>query len=101
MIQANPMAAQPLSPDQISTLPQQLPGWSLLHGKLHRELHFADFNEAFGFMCRVALIAEAMGHHPEWSNVWNRVVIDLTTHDTGGLSTCDLELARRIDELVA
>jgi 4a-hydroxytetrahydrobiopterin dehydratase len=95
------MAAKPLSPEQIDALPQQLPAWSVVNGKLQRELRFADFNEAFGFMARVALIAEAMGHHPEWSNVWNRVVIDLTTHDTGGLSTLDLQLARRIDELVA
>jgi len=95
------MVAKPLSPEQIDALPQQLPAWSVVNGKLQRELRFADFNEAFGFMARVALIAEAMGHHPEWSNVWNRVVIDLTTHDTGGLSTLDLQLARRIDELVA
>jgi 4a-hydroxytetrahydrobiopterin dehydratase len=71
-----------------------------VEGKLHRELRFADFVEAFGFMSRVALVAEAMGHHPEWRNVWNRVVIDLTTHDTGGLSTLDVELARRIDQLL-
>lgn len=94
------MAAEPLSPEQISALVQQMPAWSLVNGKLHRELRFADFNEAFGFISRVALIAEAMGHHPEWSNVWNRVVIDLTTHDTGGLSTLDAELARRIDALL-
>ncbi|MBM5802830.1 MAG: 4a-hydroxytetrahydrobiopterin dehydratase [Cyanobacteria bacterium K_DeepCast_35m_m2_155] len=93
------MAAHRLSPEQIDALPQTLPQWSLVNGKLHRELRFADFNEAFGFMSRVALIAEAMGHHPEWSNVWNKVVIDLTTHDAGGLSTLDVELAGRIDGL--
>ena len=90
-------AAQPLTAAQIEALPDALPGWSLLNGKLHRELSFADFSEAFGFMARVALAAEALGHHPEWSNVWNRVTINLTTHDTGGLSDLDLELARRID----
>ncbi|MFZ9229410.1 MAG: 4a-hydroxytetrahydrobiopterin dehydratase [Prochlorococcaceae cyanobacterium] len=94
------MSAQPLSPEQIDALPQTLPQWSLLNGKLHRELRFADFNEAFGFMSRVALIAETLGHHPEWFNVWNKVVIDLTTHDAGGLSSLDLELAQRIDALV-
>jgi len=94
------MAAEPLSPEQISALAQQLPCWSLVNGKLHRDLRFADFNAAFGFMSRVALIAEAMGHHPEWSNVWNRVVIDLTTHDTGGLSNLDVEMAGRIDVLL-
>ena len=94
------MAAVPLTPAEIDQLPQQLPGWSLVDGKLHRELVFADFNEAFGFMGRVALIAEAMGHHPEWRNVWNRVVVDLTTHDTGGLSNLDRQLAQRISALL-
>jgi len=93
------MAAIPLSADQIAALPQTLPQWSLVGGKLRRELRFADFVEAFGFMARVALIAEAMGHHPEWSNVWNRVSIELTTHDTGCLSDLDLQLAQRIDVL--
>jgi len=94
------MAAVPLTADQMAALPENLPQWSVVEGKLHRELCFADFVEAFGFMSRVALVAEAMGHHPEWHNVWNRVVIDLTTHDTGGLSTLDVELARRIDQLL-
>jgi len=94
------MAATPLTPDQITGLPGALPHWSLVNGKLQRELRFADFVDAFAFMTKVALIAEAMGHHPEWSNVWNRVTIALTTHDTGGLSDLDLELARRIDELL-
>lgn len=93
------MAAQPLTDAAIAALPTELPAWSLVHGKLHRELRFADFSAAFGFMARVALAAEQLGHHPEWSNVWNRVVIDLTTHDTGGLSDLDVELARRIDAL--
>jgi 4a-hydroxytetrahydrobiopterin dehydratase len=94
------MAAVPLTADQMAALPEHLPQWSVVESKLHRELRFADFVEAFGFMSRVALVAEAMGHHPEWRNVWNRVVIDLTTHDTGGLSTLDVELARRIDQLL-
>jgi 4a-hydroxytetrahydrobiopterin dehydratase len=94
------MPATPLSPDQIASLPEQLPGWALVNGRLQRELRFADFVEAFAFMTKVALIAEAMGHHPEWSNVWNRVTIALTTHDTGGLSDLDREMARRIDGLL-
>ena len=94
------MAAVPLTSGEIEQLEQQLPGWSLVDGKLHRELVFSDFNAAFGFMTRVALIAEAMGHHPEWCNVWNRVVIDLTTHDTGGLSNRDQQLAQRINALL-
>ena len=93
------MAAISLTDDQITQLPQLLPQWQLANGKLRRELRFADFVEAFGFMAKVALVAEAMGHHPEWSNVWNRVTIELTTHDTGGLSDLDLQLAQRIDAL--
>ena len=95
------MAAIPLTAEQRAARPQQLPQWQLHGDKLRRELRFADFVEAFGFMAKVALIAEAMGHHPEWSNVWNRVAIELTTHDTGGLSSLDLELAARIDALLA
>jgi len=95
------MTFVPLTDGQINALADELPQWSLVDGKLHRELRFADFNEAFGFMTRVALIAETMGHHPEWSNVWNRVVIDLTTHDAGGLSSWDVQLAQRIDQLVS
>ena len=93
------MVAVPLAADQIAALPQHLPNWTLAGGKLRRELRFADFVEAFGFMTRVALVAEAMGHHPDWSNVWNRVTIELTTHDAGGLTDLDLQLARRIDAL--
>lgn len=95
------MPAIPLTPEQIQDLASELPAWSLQNGKLQRELHFADFVEAFAFMTKVALVAEAMGHHPEWSNVWNRLTIALTTHDTGGLSNLDLEMARRIDALLA
>ena len=94
------MAAQPLSSAEINQLPQLLPAWTLVEGKLRRELKFSDFSEAFGFMARVALAAEKLDHHPEWSNVWNRVSISLTTHDTGGLSNLDLALAQRIDALL-
>jgi len=94
------MAATPLSAAAIEALTAELPHWSVMSGKLHRELRFNDFSEAFGFMARVALAAEQLGHHPEWSNVWNLVVIDLTTHDSGGLTDLDVELARRIDALV-
>jgi len=94
------MPARPLTPAEIADLPKALPQWSLVEGKLQRELRFADFAEAFGFMTQVALIAEAMGHHPEWSNVWNRVTIALTTRDSGGLSDLDVALARRIDAVL-
>ena len=93
------MAAQTLKPAELASLPTTLPNWQKVAGKLHRDLVFADFVEAFAFMTKVALIAEAMNHHPEWSNVWNRVSIYLITHDIGGLSNLDVELAQRIDEL--
>ena len=76
-----------------------LEAWSLEAGKLHREYRFPDFVTAFGFMSSVALVAEAMNHHPEWQNVYNRVVVDLTTHDAGGITEKDLALARRMDDL--
>jgi len=100
MILLSPMAAQLLSADAIATLPQDLPGWELKDGKLHREFHFESFVAAFGFMAQVALLAETMGHHPEWSNVYNRVAIDLITHDCGGLSSLDRDLAFRINALL-
>ncbi|MCF8173356.1 MAG: 4a-hydroxytetrahydrobiopterin dehydratase [Candidatus Methylopumilus sp.] len=68
-------------------------------GSITRDFKFIDFNEAFGFMARVALLAEQHNHHPEWSNVYNRVSITLTTHDADGLSSRDLDLAQRIDNL--
>ena len=75
-----------------------LDGWTLEAGKLHREFEFANFVEAFGFMTRVALVAEKMDHHPEWSNVYNRVAVDLTTHDANGLTTLDFALASVMNE---
>ena len=77
----------------------KLSGWSLRDGKLHKQFRFDDFIQAFGFMTRVALVAEAMNHHPEWSNVWNRVDVDLTTHDAKGITELDVSLASRMDEL--
>ena len=73
------------------------PGWSVEASKLHKAFTFKDFVEAWSFMSAVALAAEAMGHHPEWSNVWNRVTVDLTTHDAGGITTLDFDLAARMD----
>jgi len=77
-----------------------LPGWNLRSDKLYRRCVFTDFVEAFGFMSRVALLAEAANHHPEWSNVYNRVEIYLTTHDAGGITQRDFDLARRICDLL-
>ena len=89
-----------LTETQVSEAVSSLVGWELLDGKLHREFQFRDFVEAFGFMSRVALVAEKMNHHPEWFNVWNTVRIDLSTHDVGGLSSRDVELAKAISALV-
>lgn len=75
-----------------------VPGWELAGGKLHRTLEFANFTEAFGFMAMVALIAEKRNHHPDWSNSWNKVVIDLVNHDAGGVTAKDFELAAAINK---
>jgi 4a-hydroxytetrahydrobiopterin dehydratase len=75
----------------------ELTDWKVVDGKLNRAFKFKDFVEAFGFMTKVAIVAEKMGHHPEWSNVYNRVVIDLVTHDAGGIGPLDIELAKKID----
>jgi 4a-hydroxytetrahydrobiopterin dehydratase len=90
-----------LTKAQRDTLGETLPGWSLLEDRdaIRKTYKFADFSQAWGFMSRVALLAEAQDHHPEWENVYNRVVITLTTHDAGGLSDRDLRLATRIDRL--
>jgi len=75
------------------------PGWRLDNDALRRDFVFADFVEAFGFMARVALVAEAMNHHPDWSNSWNRVTVSLTTHDVGAVTDNDVRLAERINQL--
>ena len=88
-----------LSEAELAKALAELPGWRVENGKLHREWRFADFNAAFGFMTRVALEAERMNHHPDWSNVWNRVVVDLLTHDAGGVTASDVALAKRMNAL--
>lgn len=96
----NPAMTRPkLDAGELTQRLAQLPGWTLVNGKLHREYRFADFVEAFGFMASVAVIAERMNHHPEWSNVWATVVIDLTTHDAGGITDSDVVLAGEIERL--
>ena len=94
------MPAQRLTADERGALKTTLPDWTLKGERLHRTFLFQNFVEAFGFMSRVALLAEARNHHPEWSNVYNRVTIDLTTHDLGGLSSLDVTLAAEIDALL-
>jgi 4a-hydroxytetrahydrobiopterin dehydratase len=92
-----------LTDSERAALATTLPGWSLVAGRdaIERSLQFRDFSEAWGFMNRVALLAESQNHHPEWSNVWNRVRIELSTHDAGGLTDNDVKLARAINALLA
>jgi len=88
-----------LSESEIESALKQLKGWSIRGGKLHKEFTFGDFAGAFGFMTSAALIAEGLNHHPEWSNVYNRVVIDLSTHSEGGITGYDVEFAGRLDTI--
>src|SRR5689334_19274030 len=95
---------QKLGPDAIASLSRTLPGWRFdtqRGGTLARDFVFEDFVQAFGFMAQVALAAERLNHHPEWSNVYNRVAVTLTTHDAGGLTELDVELARAAERAIA
>lgn len=88
-----------LSDEQIREELSGLPGWSVMNGKLHKNFIFSDFIEAFGFMCRAAIHIEKMNHHPEWFNVYNRISIDLVTHDAGGITQNDIVLAKTLNSL--
>lgn len=94
--------ADKLKPAEIDAARVRLTGWTLDDSgkKLTRSLKFKDFSEAFGFMARVALLAEKAGHHPDWSNSYNKVDITLSTHDAGGLTQKDVDLAEKISALV-
>ncbi len=87
-----------LAPGELDSALSELPDWSVIDGKLHREYRFADFAHAFGFMAAAATAIEKMDHHPEWFNVYGRVVVDLWTHSAGGLTVRDLKLARKLEE---
>ncbi len=93
------MARQRLSEAELSAALAELPEWRVVEGKLRREYVFADFIHAFGFMATSAIAIEKMNHHPEWFNVWNRVRVDLTTHDSGGITQNDVTLARTLDSI--
>ena len=93
------MQTRQLNEEEIQSLRKKLPKWALKDKKITREFKFSNFIEAFGFMTKVAIIAEGLNHHPEWSNVYANVQITLTTHDLGGLSNLDFELATAIDTL--
>jgi 4a-hydroxytetrahydrobiopterin dehydratase len=93
------MPAKKLNDTEITALLPKAKGWSVASGKLHKEFVCKDFVAAFGNMTCVALVAEAMNHHPEWFNVWNKVVIDLNTHSVKGISDYDFVLAEKINEI--
>jgi 4a-hydroxytetrahydrobiopterin dehydratase len=93
------MPAKKLSDAEVKEQLARAKGWTSVNGKLHREFECKDFVAAFGNMTRVALVAEAMNHHPEWFNVWNKVVIDLNTHSVKGISNLDFELAEKINAI--
>ena len=88
-----------LTEEQIRTELSGLQGWSVVNGKLHKDFVFDDFIEAFGFMCKAAMHIEKMNHHPEWFNVYNKISVDLVTHDAGGITQNDIALARTLNLL--
>ena len=88
-----------LTDEEIKKELANLPGWSVVNGKLHKDFVFKNFIEAFGFMTKAALHIEKMNHHPEWFNVYNKLKVDLTTHDAGGITQNDINLARTLNSL--
>src|ERR1035438_1460143 len=93
------MAPVKLSEQEIAAELRKLGGWNVVNGNLHRVFEFQDFTQAFGFMTRVALAAEKMDHHPDWSNSWNKVTVDLSTHSAGGLTKNDVDLAAAMQQI--
>ena len=91
--------AEKLSDAEIEVRLNDVDGWRIANGKLNREFKFANFVEAFGFMTSAAIEAEKMNHHPEWFNVYSKVVVDLMTHEAGGITELDFALAGRMNEL--
>ena len=93
------MSSGRLSKQQVASGLGRLKGWGVAKGNLHRMFEFKDFTQAFGFMKRVALAADRMDHHPDWSNAYNKVTIDLSTHSAGGITENDFELASKIQKI--
>ena len=91
--------ADVLTDEKITKALGGLPGWSCADGKLHKDLRFRDFNEAFGFMARVALVAEKRDHHPDWSNSYNSVVVDIVNHSAGGVTQQCVDLAIDVEAI--
>jgi 4a-hydroxytetrahydrobiopterin dehydratase len=94
-------SSPPLNDTDLQAALQDLPGWSLDEGKLHKAFRFRDFQQAFAFMTRMALVSERMDHHPEWSNVYANVVIHLTSHSAGGITAKDVQWARAAEATCA
>jgi len=95
------MSTRKATDQDVQAAIEELGSWTLVDGKLHREYVFRDFVQAFGFMTQVALLAERAGHHPEWFNVYKRVVVDLTTHEAQGITQKDLNLARQMEQVAS
>lgn len=93
------MAIERLTEEQVASELNNLAGWSIKDGKLHKDYEFESFNQAFGFMVRASMEIEKMNHHPEWFNVYNKLSVDLMTHDAGGITKNDIELAKILNSL--
>ena len=93
------MATEKLSDEQIKKELSNLPGWNVTNGKLHKDFIFKDFIEAFGFISKAAVHIEKMNHHPEWFNVYNKIKVDLVTHDASGITQNDIDLAKILNSL--
>jgi 4a-hydroxytetrahydrobiopterin dehydratase len=95
------MAIEKATEQEIQAAIEELGAWTVKEGKLHREYVFENFVQAFGFMAQAALVAEAAAHHPEWFNVYKKVVVDLTTHEAGGITEKDFDLARAMEAIAS
>ncbi|MFB5630528.1 MAG: 4a-hydroxytetrahydrobiopterin dehydratase [Nitrosopumilaceae archaeon] len=94
------MGLAKLSQNDIEKNLKELPGWTIVKEKLHKEFIFDDFTQAFAFMTRAVSHIDKMNHHPEWFNVYNKVIVDLTTHDAGGITDNDIKLAKTMNSLL-
>ena len=95
------MSRRKVSEEEIQEALKDLPGWEVKDGKLHKEYKFKDFAAAMGWMVQVGIFADKLNHHPDWCNGYNKVTVDLMTHDMGALSTWDIELAMKMEELAS
>ena len=95
------MARRKLETAELTPILASLPGWSIQDGRLHKQYQFPSFAHALGWMVSAGILADKMNHHPEWRNVYNRVTVDLITHDLAAISTWDVELAQKMDALAA